>query len=193
MDCSSRHAQVFAGSLTSVAVDALSFNRVLSSPSDIYRTHAAITRGQQHPFYLITHLHSAWHVRQRAYAAYLRPGDAVLIDSARRYELHCPESVTVMSVQLPRQWVGQWLSQVECAAPRAVLRDQGWSGAANAKYGSGWPHFVREFQATHAVTPARWRKQAGMAYGRFDGASCAAFAHHGAHRALPYLNRQPTR
>ena len=132
MDCSSSQARMFEGQLTSVAADVLSFNQVIACTQDVFRTPAGIARGGQHPFYLIAQQGSAWHVRQHGHTAHLRAGDAVLVDSAQPYELHFPESLTVMSIALPRHWVGRWLAQVDSAAPRMVARERGWGQALSA-------------------------------------------------------------
>ncbi|MBX3652638.1 MAG: helix-turn-helix domain-containing protein [Ramlibacter sp.] len=132
MDCSSREAASFDGALTSLALEAISFNRVVASTQDVYRTPGAIARGRQHPFYLITQLQTAWHVRQGGHLAQLRPGDAVAVDAAQAYELHFPESVACLSVQMPRAWVGQWLTRLDQPAPRLVPRDRGWGQALSA-------------------------------------------------------------
>ena len=149
MDCSSRQARAFDGSLLSVACDAIAFNQVRATTQDVYRTPAAIARGRQHPFYLITQLRSSWHVRQGGHLAQLRPGDAVLVDSARAYELHFPEAVNCLSVQLPRAWAGRWLSQLESPQPRLVARDRGWGRALSAlclQMGDE-PHLVQAYPA----------------------------------------------
>jgi len=132
MDCDSREASAFAGTLTSLPADALSINQVLATTQDVYRTPAAIARSRQHPFYLISQLHSAWHVRQGGHIAHLRPGDAVLVDAAQSYELHFPESVACLSIQMPRAWAGRWLAQLESRAPRVVARDRGWGRPLSA-------------------------------------------------------------
>lgn len=132
MDCDSKDGLAFSGQLTSVGVGPLMFNQVLASPQDVYRTAVAVAKGQQHPFYLITQVRSAWRVRQGEHFSQLRPGDAVLVDSAQRYELHFPHSVDCLSIQLPRAWVGQWLAQVESAAPRVIHKDQGWGQTLSA-------------------------------------------------------------
>ncbi len=132
MDCSSREAAVFDGQLTSVPVENLSFNQVLSSPADVYRTQSAIGRGKQAPFYLITQLHNPWHVRQGGHVVHLRAGDTVLVDSEQCYELHFPEAAKLMSVQLPRQWVGQWLAQMHSKMPRVAAKDVGWGQSLSA-------------------------------------------------------------
>lgn len=128
MDCSSKSAPSFEGRLTHIDAGQLSFNQVLSSASDVYRTQSAIARSQFHPFYLITHLTTDWNVRQGGQSVHVRPGDAVLVDSAQRYELHFPQAVNVMSIQLPRSWVGQWLAEPGTTA-RVAPKDQGWGQA----------------------------------------------------------------
>ncbi len=132
MESSSRDAAAYDGCLTSVQSGVLSFNQVLSSPSQAFRTQAAIARGKQAPFYLITQLHSAWHVRQGGHVAHLRAGDVALVDASQCYELHFPERVKNMSVALPTAWLGQWLSQVHTAAPRVIAHDDGWGRSLSA-------------------------------------------------------------
>ncbi|MCY7371025.1 MAG: hypothetical protein LH479_09195 [Polaromonas sp.] len=103
MDCSSREDLSFDGALTGVALDALSLNQVTASTQDAYRTPGGIARGQQqHPLYLITQLRSAWHVRMGGQVPHLRLDDAVLVDSAHAYELHYPDAVACISVQIPQ-------------------------------------------------------------------------------------------
>jgi AraC family transcriptional regulator, positive regulator of tynA and feaB len=132
MGSSSRDAAAYDGRLTSVQSGVLSFNQVLSSPSEAYRTQAAIARGKQAPFYLITQLHTPWHVRQGSHVAHLRAGDVALVDASQCYELHFPERVKNMSIALPTAWVGQWLNQVHTAVPRVIAHDQGWGRSLSA-------------------------------------------------------------
>src|SRR3989344_5908325 len=132
MDCSSREAPLFGGELQSLPVETLSINRVRASTQDVFRTPAGIARSRQLPFYLIGQAETAWHVRQDGHLAHLRPGDVVLLDSARPYELHFPEGVHCVSLQLPRAWVGQWLRQAEASGPRVAWRDQGWGQSLGA-------------------------------------------------------------
>jgi len=132
MDCSSREAPVFGGVLQSLAVQALSVNQVRASTQDVYRTPAGIARSRHLPFYLIAQADSGWHVRQDGQVAHLRAGDVVLVDSARPYELHFPEGVGCVSLQLPRAWLGQWLAQAEVRGPRVAWRDQGWGQSLGA-------------------------------------------------------------
>ncbi|QBK05151.1 helix-turn-helix domain-containing protein [Hylemonella gracilis] len=132
MGCSSRVARLFDGELTSVPLADVVFNQVISSTQDVYRTPAAIARGASHPYYLIAQWQHPWQVRQGGRLVQLRPGDAVLVDSAQRYELHFPEAVGCLSVQIPRVWAGRWLSQPEGVQPRIAARDQNWGRVLSA-------------------------------------------------------------
>ncbi|PTT15971.1 AraC family transcriptional regulator [Acidovorax sp. HMWF029] len=150
MDCSSREAPLFGGELQSLPVETLSINRVRASTQDVFRTPAGIARSRQLPFYLIGQAETAWHVRQDGHVAHLRPGDVVLLDSARPYELHFPECVHCVSLQLPRAWVGQWLEQPEVRGPRVAWRDQGWGQSLGALA----VQLARDPASAHALSPA---------------------------------------
>ncbi|HEV8314382.1 MAG TPA: helix-turn-helix domain-containing protein [Burkholderiaceae bacterium] len=132
MDCNARERGAFQGSLTQVDGGELAYNQVRAAPQDVYRTRAAISRGRSPAFYLITHLHAPWHVCQGGHTQQLRPGDAVLIDAARPYELHFPQPTDCLSIELPRAWLGRWLAQPESQGPRVAYRDQGWGRTLSA-------------------------------------------------------------
>lgn len=132
MDCSSRAADCFDGELIHLPLTQLAVNRVRASTQDVYRTPAGIARSRSQPFYLITQTEHPWHVRQGGHCLHLRPGDAVLVDAAQPYELHFPQSVACLSVQMPRAWVGQWLRTVDTAAARVAHREQGWGAILSA-------------------------------------------------------------
>lgn len=132
MDCSSRAADCFDGSLVHLPLDQLAVNRVNASTQDVYRTSASIARSQTLPFYLISQIEHPWHLKQGGHLLQLRPGDAVLVDAAQPYELHFPQSVGCLSVQMPRAWVGQWLRRVDVPTARPVYREQGWGSVLSA-------------------------------------------------------------
>lgn len=129
MDCTSREPAAFAGQLHSLPVASIALNHVVASTQDVYRTQRAISRSNECPFYLITQLHSAWHVRQHNRSTALRPGDAVLVHASERYELHFPQSVDCLSVQLPRAWVNGWLAHAPAHTAQAIVGDAGWGRA----------------------------------------------------------------
>jgi hypothetical protein len=64
MGCSSREANLFDGRLLSLPIKELSFNQVVASSQDVFRTSSGIARSAHHPFYLITQWQQPWHVRQ---------------------------------------------------------------------------------------------------------------------------------
>lgn len=161
MDCSSSQASLFQGQLTSVAVDVLSFNQVLGCTQDGYRTPAGIAKGGELPFYLIAQQSNCWHMRQHGHTVHLRPGDAVLVDSAHAYELHFPESLAVMSVKLPRHWLGRWLAQVDSAMPRTIDRERGWGQALSALC----LQFAREPLLAASYSPSLLSDQLGAMLG----------------------------
>lgn len=132
MACDSRAAPCFDGSLTHWPVQDIGLNRVVACAQDVYRTRAAIARDTHPPFYLITQLDSAWHVRQGGQVLHLRPGDVALVDAAQAYELHFPGAVACLSVELPRDWVGRWLREVDVPQARVAYRDQGWGQTLSA-------------------------------------------------------------
>ena len=134
MDCSSRAAPVFEGRLASLQGEDLSYNQVIAATQDVYRTPSAIARGRSHPFYLIAQSRTPWQVVQGGVRVPLRPGDAVLVDSAHRYELHFPESVHCLSIQIPRAWIGRWLAEVDTPQARVAPRDAGWGQALSALF-----------------------------------------------------------
>ena len=132
MDCSSREAEAFGGQLASRDVEEISVNQVIASTQDVYRTPAGIARSRRSHFYLIGQADRPWHVRQGGQVAHLRPGDAALVDAAVPYELHFPQGVHCVSVQLPRAWVAQWLNTPEARGPRVAWHDQGWGRSLGA-------------------------------------------------------------
>lgn len=132
MGCSSRAARRFDGELTSLPVADVVFNQVISSTQDVYRTPTAIARGGAHPYYLITQWRYPWQLRQGGRLLQLRPGDAALVDSAQSYELHFPEAVGCLSVQIPRFWAARWLAMPESTQARVAARDQDWGRMLSA-------------------------------------------------------------
>jgi AraC-like DNA-binding protein len=80
---------------------------------------------------------TAWRASQDGQALCLQPGDAVLVDSSRPYEFHFDQGVSCLSIQIPRAWLGQWLSQPETRGLRHTRASQGW-GRSLAALGQQW-------------------------------------------------------
>lgn len=130
--CAGPAADHFDGQLVHLPLQRLAVNRVQASTQDVYRTPAAIAKSKDQPFYLITQIEQPWLVKQGGRVLQLRPGDTVLVDAAQAYELHFPHSVTCLSVQMPRAWVGQWLQTVDLSHARVAHREQGWGAMLSA-------------------------------------------------------------
>jgi len=126
MDCTSRETARFGGDLLSQSQGALNLNRVRAASQEVFRTPQSIRRSVRAPFYLIMDAQNDWCVEQDGQGARLRPGDAVLVDSARPYALRFTQGVSCLSIQIPREWLGQWLRVPETKGLRCTRRDQGW-------------------------------------------------------------------
>jgi AraC family transcriptional regulator, positive regulator of tynA and feaB len=132
MDCHSRAAECFDGTLTHLPLQQLALNQVCASTQEVYRTPANIARSSAQPFYLIAQTEQPWQVKQGGQRLQLRPGDVVLVDAAQPYELHFPNSVNCLSMQMPRSWVGQWLRTIDTPVARVAHREQGWGPMLSA-------------------------------------------------------------
>lgn len=132
MDCDSVRSHAFDGSLQCLPMPSVNLNVVKAAPQDVFRTRRAITRASASPFYLISEASHHWHVRQDGHDLRLRPGDAVLVDASKPYEFHFTEGVDCLSVQMPRQWLGQWLQAPEAHGLRALRADEGWGRSIGA-------------------------------------------------------------
>lgn len=78
MDCSSRDARSFEGTLTRMPGDTIAFNQVLASTQDVYRTPRGIARSAHNHFYLIGQFDRGWQVRQGGILPSCGPGTSFL-------------------------------------------------------------------------------------------------------------------
>ncbi len=137
MDCLPVHSSKagFEGTLLSLPVGPLRFNQVLAAPSKVNRTAAAVARSQAQPFYLITDLHQPWRIRQNGVEIDLRPRDLALVDSSQQYQFEFPGAVKNMSIEIPRQWLAPWLTEIDTKTPRRIGHDAGWGQSLSALCG----------------------------------------------------------
>ena len=99
----------FAAELVSAPLGALQLNRVGGSAQHVYRTPRAVARSEQDCFYLLCKTDTPWSAAQGAHQARLLPGDLLLVDARRCYEFHFDHSCDTLSIELPSDWVAQWL------------------------------------------------------------------------------------
>ena len=125
MDVTSCLAGSFGATLESAPLGAIGVNRVRGSAQDVYRRRRAIAHSRSNYYYLLCKTDSPWVAVQDGRSARMLPGDLVLVDSRRCYELHLLQSADTLSLELPTAWVESWLPD---AGGQVALRIDGQSG-----------------------------------------------------------------
>jgi len=146
MTVSAVHAAPFDAELQAVPLDGLIVNSVRGSAQRVYRSAAAIARGRQDYYYLLCKADANWRVVQAGRDERLLPNDLVLIDSRRAYELHFPDTVDALSLQLPIPWVESWLASPQRELARRIDGQSGWGQALST--------FVRQLRPQSLLQPA---------------------------------------
>jgi AraC-like DNA-binding protein len=82
---------------------------------------------------------------QEERSARMLPGDAVLVDSRRRYAFHLLQSADTLSLELPTAWVESWLPDAGDHVARRIDGRTGW--------GSVLSHFVQQLSPDVAAEP----------------------------------------
>jgi AraC-like DNA-binding protein len=68
----------------------------------------------------------------------IEPGECVLIDTGKPYELECPMGTTAIALNLPQQWLRRWLPRVE-SCPSQFDQTDTWNKALCAVVSSLHP------------------------------------------------------
>jgi len=126
MDVTSSLAGRFGATLESAPLGAIGVNRVCGSAQDVYRTRGAIAHSRSNYYYLLCKTDSAWVAVQDGRSARMLPGDVVLVDSRRCYELHLLQSADTLSLELPTAWVESWLPDAGAQVARRIDGQTGW-------------------------------------------------------------------
>jgi len=138
MDATSGVRNTFAAELQSLPLDAVTVHQVLGSAQDVYRRPHAIARSHADYYYLLWKAGTPCAVEQAGRDTRLRPGDLALIDSRRCYALHFPETVDVLSLQLPIGWLETWVADPAALLARRIDGQHGWGQVLGS--------FVRQLQ-----------------------------------------------
>jgi AraC-like DNA-binding protein len=138
MDATSGVRGTFGAELQSVPLDAVTVHQVLGSAQDVYRRPHAIARSRTDYYYLLWKAGTPCAVEQVGRDTRLRPGDLALIDSRRSYALHFPETVDVLSLQLPIGWLETWVADPTALLARRIDGQHGWGQVLGS--------FVRQLQ-----------------------------------------------
>ncbi|SDH50622.1 helix-turn-helix domain-containing protein [Variovorax sp. OV700] len=126
MDVTSSCAGSFGATLESAPLGAIGVNRVRGSAQDVYRTRRAIAHSRSNYYYLLCKTDSPWVAVQEGRSARMLPGDVVLVDSRRCYELHLLQSADTLSLELPTGWVESWLPDASDQVARRIDGQTGW-------------------------------------------------------------------
>lgn len=135
----------FGATLESAPLGPIVVNQVRGSAQDVYRTRRAIAQSRHNCYYLLCKTDSAWVTVQDERCARLLPGDAVLVDSRRRYEFHLLQSADTLSLELPTAWVDAWLPDAADQVARRIDAQAGWGGVLCA--------FLRQLSPQLAAAP----------------------------------------
>jgi len=145
MDVTSAQVGRFGATLESVPLGAIGVNRVRGTAQDVYRTRRAIAHSRSNYYYLLCKTDSPWVAVQEERSARMLPGDAVLVDSRRRYAFHLLQSADTLSLELPTAWVESWLPDAGDHVARRIDGRTGW--------GSVLSHFVQQLSPDVAAEP----------------------------------------
>ena len=145
MDVTSTQIGRFGATLESAPLGAIGVNRVRGTAQDVYRTRRAIAHSRSNYYYLLCKTDSPWVAEQDERSARMLPGDAVLVDSRRRYAFHLLQSADTLSLELPTAWVESWLPDAGDHVARRIDGRTGW--------GSVLSNFVQQLSPDVAARP----------------------------------------
>ena len=145
MDVTSTQIGRFGATLESAPLGAIGVNRVRGTAQDVYRTRRAIAHSRSNYYYLLCKTDSPWVAEQEERSARMLPGDAVLVDSRRRYAFHLLQSADTLSLELPTAWVESWLPDAGDHVARRIDGQTGW--------GSVLSNFVQQLSPDVAARP----------------------------------------
>lgn len=128
----------FNGCLTSAPLDVIGVNTVEADAQKVWRTRHAIARAPERYCYLLGNLDRRWKVMQDGREALLDAGDFVLVDARRPYHFDFAHGVNVVSLELPLDWVTQWVAQPELHVAQPFRRGENGWGAALCAFASPW-------------------------------------------------------
>lgn len=145
LEASSSLVDDFGASLESAACGQVMVHRVVGSTQEVFRTKRAIARSDDTCFYLLCKPDGAWAGGQGGDLSRLLPGDCMLFDSKRPYQLQFSGSANVITLQLPVDWVQSWLPDPEGLCGRRIGADEGW--------GQPLSSFVQQLSPEVAAAP----------------------------------------
>lgn len=105
----------FSASIAQHPFGPIDLNYADTTCQEVWRTKHAIAGSRRHTFYLLYMRAGRLKASQRGREALVRPGDCVLIDGMEPYSFSFPETNRCLSVQMPEDWLRQWIGAPESA------------------------------------------------------------------------------
>ncbi|MDM0015076.1 helix-turn-helix domain-containing protein [Variovorax sp. J22P168] len=116
----------FHATLESAGCGQIMVNTVESTPQDVHRTKAAISRSDESRFYLRCTLDAPWAAAQNNGVSRLMPGDCMLFDSKQPYEMHFESAANLITLRLPVDWIESWLTDPQAQCGLRIDAAGGW-------------------------------------------------------------------
>jgi len=145
MEVSSAMVAGFSASLESAECGPVVVNRIEGTPQDVYRRKSGIARSDTSCFHLRSALKGPWASGQAHGPSRLLPGDCMLFDSRRPYEMHFSEPNDLITLRLPVPWVESWLTDPIAQCGLRIDASTGW--------GQPLASFVRQLTPHVAAGP----------------------------------------
>lgn len=134
LDIDSRVREHFHARLDQTELGPATTSWLCADAQRVRRTPAKIARSE--PSFLLMQLRAgSVGIRQGGGTTALRPGECILLDGARPYEVDCPQATRSCVLRLPDEWLRRWVSSPERLAPRHFA-GPGWSAALCAAVAS---------------------------------------------------------
>jgi AraC family transcriptional activator of tynA and feaB len=138
VECSSRSN--FHASIEAASFGPLELLRMFGSAHSAARGDPEIARSERRLYTIVVNRLAPWRVVQRG-RAQLRPGDAILLDTALPSELNVG-TYELINVSMTQDFIEQWVPDPEALTTRRLDRDGRWSAALAAFASQLTPEFA---------------------------------------------------
>lgn len=132
LQCRAGPSHGFYGTIESDELSDIRFTRVTSTTQHVVRTSRRIARSDLEYFFLSLQLHGRGCHKQDGRVAWLEPGDFVIYDTTRPYELLFGDSFSQLVLSLPRELVKSRLTDAERLTACTVQSRSGSGRLASA-------------------------------------------------------------
>jgi len=126
MKAESPSPEDFSASITQHPFGPVDLNFADTTSQKVWRTPQAIAGSRKHTYYLLYMREGGLHANQRGRDAIVQPGDCALIDSMEPYSFSFPGTNRCLSVQMPHEWLRNWIPEPEKILATPFAANSGW-------------------------------------------------------------------